>query len=238
MPKLFDTAGRTENLRFTAKSKTKAEIVVYGPIGDSWDGSGVSAKQFSDILKALPEGTKEIDLRLNSPGGDCFDGMTIYNRLKQHPAKVTVYIDGLAASMASIIMLAGDQVIMGEGALVMIHLPWTMTFGNRKDIEATTERLMDIEEQMVSLYAKKTKLSRPEIKSMLEKETWMDSAEAKEFGFIDSTMEESMPVAASALKSAKWINKAPVMRTDSSVAQEKIKEFKQKIDAVLARTKA
>ncbi len=238
MPKLIDIGRGSKNIRVSNKSAAKSEIVIYGPIGDSWDGEGVSAKQFSEALKEVPDTVKNIDLRLNSPGGDCFQGIAIYNRMKQHSAKFTVYIDGLAASMASVIMLAGNEIIMGEGALVMIHLPWTMAWGNRKDLDTTIERLTDIEEQMISMYAKKTKMSRMEIKSMLEKETWMDAATAKEMGFVDATMEETMPIAASSLDKATWINRAPKMRTDSDVAQEKIAEFKKKVDGLLARTKA
>jgi ATP-dependent Clp protease protease subunit len=106
MPKILDFKVNAERrLKILNKSSTKAEIVLYAGIGqDYWgDGSMISAKQFSDELKKLDSSVKEIDLRINSPGGDVFDGIAIYNRLISHPARINVYIDGLAASIASII---------------------------------------------------------------------------------------------------------------------------------------
>lgn len=217
MPKILDFAKRASlPLKIQNKSATKAEIVLYAGIGqDYWgDGSMISAKQFSDELKKLEPTVNEIVLRINSPGGDVFDGIAIYNRLKQHKAKVTVYIDGLAASIASIIALAGDEIHIGDGALFMVHLPWTMAYGNRMDLDNTVSRLMDVEEQMLGIYSKKTGLDRAEIKALLEAETWMNAEEAIEKGFVDKKVEDSMPIAASALDS-RWINRKP--RTFKSV---------------------
>lgn len=224
-------------LQIRAKGPTKAEIVIYGTIGQSFWEEGITAKQFSDEMKSIADSVKEIDIRLNSPGGDVFDGIAIYNRIKQHPAKVTVHIDGLAASIASIIALAGDEVRMGEGALYMVHLPWTFTYGNRKDLDTTIDRLMDVEEQLVSIYAKKTKLSRQEIRSMLEKETWMDSSQAKEMKFVDVTVDQEMPIAASLLHKG-WFKSSPKnVKTDKDQAKAKVLEFKKEVEDFLARSK-
>lgn len=219
------------------KSATKAEIVIYAAIGqDYWgDGSTVSAKTISDELKKLPDTVNEITLRLNSPGGDVFEGVAIYNRLKQHKAKITVYVDGLAASIASIIALCGDKVIMGEGALYMIHLPWTFSMGDRMALENTINRLMDVEEQLLGIYAKKSKKDKSEIRKMLEDETWMDADQAIEFGFVDEKIEESVPIAASAIKS-EWIKKRPEHYNSVNAAVEKEKEeLKKKVEGILAR---
>ena len=102
-----------------AKSDTSAEISIYDEIG----GWGISAQQFSQEFKALGNNLKQIDLHIHSPGGDVFDGIAIYNLLKNHPANKTVYIDGLAASMASVIAMAGNEIIMPENAMMMIHKP-------------------------------------------------------------------------------------------------------------------
>ncbi len=217
------------------KTATKAEIILYGAIGESWFGDAISAKQFSDELKALPDTVNEITLRINSPGGDVFDGIAIYNRLKQHKAKVTVYIDGLAASIASIIALAGDEVIIGEGALYMVHLPWTWAAGNRNDLENTINRLLDVEEQLISIYTKKSGMSRSEIKALLEKETWMDADQAIENKFVDKKAEESVPIAASILSKASWINKMPKMKTQEDVGKTKIEDLKNRIAAFTSR---
>ncbi len=218
------------------KSATKAEIVLYGAIGASWFEDSISAAQFSEELKKLDSTVNEITLRINSPGGDVFDGITIYNRLKQHKAKVIVHIDGLAASIASIIALAGDEIIMGEGALYMVHLPWTFGMGNRKDFDTLTARLMDVEEQLISIYAKKTKKSRSDIRKLLEDETWMDSAQAIEEGFVDSKAGETVAIAASVMTFAnQWIKKTPKVKTEVIEAKEKIAALKANIDKFLVK---
>lgn len=234
MPKAISLV-KEKSLEIRSKSASVAELIIYGTIGESPWEEGVSAKQVSEELKKLDPTVKEIQVRINSFGGSVFDGITIYNRLKQHPAKITVYIDGLAASIASIIALAGDKIIMGEGALYMIHLPWTWATGNRGELENTINRLLDVEEQMISIYSKKTGKGRTEIKQMLESETWMDSAQALEEGFIDETMIETVPIAASAIKNARWINKIPKMKTQEDVARENIKNLKDKISGFIAR---
>jgi len=209
--KILKIASRESVLQVRSKAddKTKAEIIIYGTIGGGgfWDdGSSVSAKQFSDELKKLDPAVNEITLRLNSPGGNVFDGIAIYNRLKQHKAKKKVYIDGLAASISSVIALAGDEIIIGEGALFMVHLPWTFAMGNRMELDNVVQRLMDIEEQMVGIYAKRSGLDRSEVKALMEAETWMDAEQAIEKGFVDSKVEESIPIAASVMES-KWFMK-------------------------------
>ena len=238
MPKILEFANKaSQPFKIQNKSATKAEIILYAGIGQDWwgDGSMISAKQFSDELKKLDDTVNEITVRINSPGGDVFDGITIYNRLKQHKAKVVVHIDGLAASIASIIALAGDEVHIGEGALYMVHLPWTFAMGNRMDLDNTVSRLLDVEEQMIGIYAKKTGLGRSEIKALLEAESWLNADEAVEKGFVDSKVEETMPIAASAID-ARWINRKPKtyksMASAISVAKD---ELKNKIQSRIAR---
>lgn len=238
MPKILDFANKAgQPLKISNKSATKAEIVLYAGIGqDFWgDGSMISAKQFSDELKKIDSSVNEIVVRINSPGGDVFDGIAIYNRLKQHKAKIIVHVDGLAASIASIIALAGDEIYIGEGALFMIHLPWTMAYGNRMDLDNTVSRLMDVEEQMLGIYSKKTGLDRAEIKAMLEAETWMDSDEAIEKGFVDTKVQESVPIAASLIDS-RWINRKPktFKSVDTAISSAK-NDLIKKIQGRIAR---
>lgn len=236
MPKILDFKKSGHPFEIRNKSETKAEIVLYGAIGASWFEDSITAKQFSDELKTLSPTINQLDVRINSPGGDVFDGIAIFNRLKQHPAKKTIYIDGLAASIASIIALSGDEIVMGEGALYMVHLPWTFAMGNRNELDNTINRLLDIEEQMVSIYAKKTKMGRAEIKAMLEKETWLDAEQAIEMGFVDKKMEETIPIAASALDKATWINKRPTIKnSEANVAKKEISNLRKEIGKFLAR---
>lgn len=217
------------------KSPEKAQIIIYGEIGkDYWgDGMMISAKNFSEELGKIPDTVKEIEVRINSGGGDVFEGITIYNRLKQHKAKKKVYIDGLAASISSIIALAGDEIIMGEGALYMIHLPWTWAVGDRQALDNTVNRLMDIEEQMLNIYAKRAKSDRNEIRAMLEKETWLDAEQAIAEGFVDSQMEDTVPMAASAM-SREWIKKAPKNYvSEKAAADQRIASMRAAISAKL-----
>jgi ATP-dependent Clp protease protease subunit len=239
MPKnLLDFKGVQSGspLRVFNKSATEAEVVIYAGIGqDYWgDGSMISAKTFNDELKKLPDTIKSLNIRINSPGGDVFDGISIYNLIlawkkKSTGRDVKVHIDGWAASIASVIALAGDEVIMGEGALFMIHLPWTFTGGNRMAFENTINRLSTIEDQMLGIYSKKSGLSRTEIQAMLEEEVWFSADEAIENGFVDSKAEETMAIAASAVKSP-WLNKRPDKYvSEADVTKQKIEQLKNKI---------
>jgi len=215
------------------KTDTIAEIIIYEDIGQGgFFSEALSAKDFSKELKSLPDTVNTIEVRINSGGGDVFDGVTIYNRLKQHKAKIIVYIDGLAASIASVIAMAGDEIIMSEGSLLMIHKPWTVAMGDSKDFENTISRLDDVEEQLLSIYQRKTKIDRNELRSMLAAETWLDADQAVDMGFATSkATEEALPIAAS-LKTAKWINKKPRVE---NATKKKVAEFKKDIESYLAR---
>lgn len=231
MSKLIEFPLNKKAFRIEAKSDKKAEIYIYGAIGASFWEDSISAKQFSDELKKLPASVKEIDLRLNSGGGDVFEGYAIYNQLKQHPAKVTVYVDGLAASIASVIALAGDKIIMGEGAQFMVHKSWTMAMGNSFDMEKVVERLESIDEQLISLYTKKTKKPRSEIRDMVENETWLNAEEAVEKGFADEVVASDIRIAASVIEKCTWITKAP----KNLVTRDK--QVKAKLDEFLKKNK-
>lgn len=243
MAKLLDFKGIRAGSPLTIRaSATEAEIIIYAGIGQDWwgDGSMVSAKAFSDELKKIPENVKTLNIRLNSPGGDVFDGITIYNRIldwkrKSKDRTVNVYIDGWAASIASIIALAGDEIKMGEGALYMIHLPWTFAFGNRMEFDNTINRLMDVEEQMLNIYAKKSGMDRGEIRQLLEKETWMDADEAIERGFVHSKAEDTVAIAASVLKSPWFAKKPEKFFSEQEAITARVNELKSKVQAKLAK---
>ena len=167
----------------------KAEIWIYEEIGeDFWSGAGVTAKNFQKELSAIT--AKQIDLHINSPGGAVFDGVAIYNLIKHHPANVTTYIDGLAASIASVIALAGDQVVMAENALYMLHNPSGIVMGTAADMRSLADVLDKIRGTMSGVYAAKSGRPDDEISALLDAETWMTAAEAKEFGFVDEIADE------------------------------------------------
>jgi HK97 family phage major capsid protein len=176
-----------------AKANKEAEIFIYEEIGEGWYG-GVSAKKFAEDLKALGDLSK-ITLRLNSPGGDVFDGNTIYNILKQHAASVSVYIDGLAASIASVVAMAGDEILIADNALIMVHNPSTFTVGYAEDLRKTADLLDKIGGTIIGVYAKRTKQDESKIKDLMTAETWMNAEEAVQNGFADQIV-DAVPVAA------------------------------------------
>lgn len=239
MGKLFELKNADTHLKITNKTETSAEIIIYSEIGETFWGDGVSAKSFSDELKKLPDSVKEITVRVNSPGGDVFDGVTIYNRLKQHSANVTVYIDGLAASIASIVALAGNEVIASEGTLMMIHKPMAGIHGNANEMEEMITLLDEVEEQLVSIYRRKTNMDRSEIKALLSKETWMNAEEAKEMGFVDSIMaeDEEIKMAACSKDYSKipWMKGKNIDNGRDAYIKKQITKFKQDAEALLTR---
>ncbi|MFZ8589872.1 ClpP-like prohead protease/major capsid protein fusion protein [Klebsiella quasipneumoniae subsp. similipneumoniae] len=166
--------------RMQASADNEAEIYIYDEIG-YW---GVTARQFVNDLKALGDVT-HINLHINSPGGDVFDGIAIFNALKHHGAAITVHIDGLAASMASVIAMVGNPVIMPENTMMMIHKPWGFAGGDANDMRDYAELLDKVESVLIPAYAEKTGKSSDEIAAMLEDETWMDGNECVELGFAD-----------------------------------------------------
>ncbi|SUT93652.1 Clp-like protease [[Actinobacillus] rossii] len=164
-----------------AKSQEKAEISIYDEIG-FW---GVTAQQFAKDLKALGNNLKQINLHIHSPGGDVFDGIAIYNLLKNHPANKTVYIDGLAASMASVIAMAGNEIIMPENAMMMIHKPWGIQGGDADDMRKYADLLDKVESTLITAYTAKTGKSETDLAEMLKEETWLTGKECIEQGFAD-----------------------------------------------------
>ncbi|WP_203415275.1 ClpP-like prohead protease/major capsid protein fusion protein [[Enterobacter] lignolyticus] len=166
--------------RMQASADNEADIYIYDEIG-YW---GVTARQFVNDLKALGDVT-HINLHINSPGGDVFDGIAIFNALKHHGAAITVHIDGLAASMASVIAMVGNPVIMPENTMMMIHKPWGFAGGDANDMRDYADLLDKVESVLIPAYADKTGKSTEDIAAMLEDETWMDGAECLALGFAD-----------------------------------------------------
>ena len=180
-----------------AKANDTAEISIYDEIG-FW---GVSAASFAQDLKSCGNNLKQINLHIHSPGGDVFDGIAIYNLLKNHPANVIVYIDGLAASMASVIAMAGNEVIMPENAMMMIHKPWGIQGGDAEDMRKYADLLDKVENTLIPAYATKTGKTPEELAEMLSAETWLNGKECVEQGFADKLAEPL--VAMASIKSRK-----------------------------------
>ncbi len=164
-------------------SSDNAELLIYGTIGESWWDEGNDAKEFAQTLSGI--NAKKLTVRINSGGGDVFAGQAIYSSLKRFAGTVEVYIDGLAASAASVIAMAGKKVIMPRNALLMIHNPMTYAAGEAEDMRKTADTLEKVRDSILAVYEGKTGLSRDELIEMMDAETWFTAEEAKAKGFVD-----------------------------------------------------
>lgn len=202
MPKLFPQyknekyAKQMEEIehRFEAKhdeEKKVSVITIYGVIGNSYWEKSISAKQVVDALNEA--GDNDIVIRLNSPGGDAFEGITISNRLREHKGKVTTYIDGYACSAASLFPPASDETIMGLGAMIMIHEATTIVWGSKKDMRKEADVLEKLETGIIDIYMTVAKVDRKEIETMVDNETWFTAEEAVAIGFASKLTEVKKP---------------------------------------------
>jgi len=165
------------------------EILLYDEIG--W--YGVTAKDF--VLALAQAGDGPVHLRINSPGGDVFDGMAIYNALRAHPAPVTVTVDGIAASAASFIAMAGQTIAMAETSMLMIHNAWGLVIGNRLDMLETAAVMEKIDGQLAAIYAGRSGKPVGDFAAMMDAETWFTASEAQAIGLCTGIVQ---PVAATA----------------------------------------
>lgn len=184
-----------EWLRINNKEGDSGEIFIYGLITEEkWMDEDVTPSWFKDQVAKLKK-MKNINLFINSPGGGVFAGITIYNIINRLEATVTAYIDGLAASIASVIPMAADKVIMPKNALMMIHNPWLGVIGTADDMRKAAEILDRAKTSILSTYAGKTKKPEADLSKMMDEETWMTGTEAKNMGFSD-VLEEKQEVKA------------------------------------------
>lgn len=152
---------------------------------DSWFDDEVTPQIFKEELNS---GKGDISLWINSPGGDCIAAAQIYNMLINYKGKVTVKIDGLAASAASVVAMAGDEILMSPVATLMIHNPATVACGDYKDMQNAIDMLTEVKESIINAYAIKTGLSRSKLSHLMDSETWMNANKAIELGFADGLM--------------------------------------------------
>ena len=152
------------------------------------DDDVINAK---DIRESLESVTDDIVIKLNSPGGDVFEGIEIYNYLKDHPSNITVEVTGIAASAATFITAGANEVIMNVGTSIMIHEASTFTWGNKSDIQKTLNALETIDESILSIYSEKTGQSNDQLEEWMNEEKWFTADEAVEFGFADSVKRDN-----------------------------------------------
>ena len=190
MPMTTDRRAPRSRLAYQiqAKADDRAEILIYDEIGyDPVFDVGIAAE---DLVRDLSEiEASQIDVRINSVGGVVFEGTAIYNALARHPAHVDVYIDGIAASIASVIAMAGDRIHIAANAFIMIHNPQGMVWGEAADMRKMADTLDTIRGSLIGTYARRTGQPIEKIGAWMDEERWFNAEEAVEFGFADEIVE-------------------------------------------------
>jgi ATP-dependent Clp endopeptidase proteolytic subunit ClpP len=184
------TANRWYAIQPSSDSETEVEISIYDEIGFG----GVTAKDFMAEVKQFKG--QHIHLRINSVGGSVIEGAAIYNALRRHKGGLTVHVDGLAASMASVIAMAGEEVYIADNAMLMIHNPWSMTMGDADDLRKEADVLDKLKNTLVNAYARKTGMETNDIAAMMDEETWLNATQSVAMGFADE-IEDGIEAAAS-----------------------------------------
>ena len=219
-------------------SSNNQELILDGPIAsDTWWGDEVTPDLFREELK---QHAGNLTVVINSPGGDVFAGLAIYNALVNHNGNVTVRVDGLAASIASVIAMAGDKIIMSPGSMIMIHRPSVYAAGTVDDMEKAKDVLMKIEEGITPIYAKRTGLDEDKIAELLEAETWMLADKAVELGFADEVSEApEKQKQDEGVQNAMGMNFAfsmsAVKQADAKPMQSLVEQIKAKAEAEAAK---
>lgn len=162
-------------------------ITLFGAIGeDYWSDNPITAKKVASQLRAI--GDRPVEIQINSPGGDMFEGIAIYNVLREHPQDITVKVMGMAASAASIIAMAGDRIEIGAASFLMIHNCWVLAIGNRHDMAETAAFLEPFDQAMAELYAQRSGSDVAEVRKWMDAETYMSGSMAVERGFADAML--------------------------------------------------
>jgi ATP-dependent Clp protease protease subunit len=217
---------KNKNFFSLVKEKQTATLNIYGDITSwPWLDTDVSAANLSKQLEALGD-VEQIDVYINSYGGEVAEGLAIYNELRRHKAKVTTYCDGFACSIASVIFMAGDERIMNESSLLMIHNAWTMAVGNSAELRKQADDLEKITQASVEAYKAHSSLSEKEIKKLMDNESWILPEEALSYGFattIDKTENEKASQSA-------WLQLFDIIKAHQEKEDEEDKEPENDLD--------
>lgn len=212
-----------------ADKEDERTISVYDVIGhDYWTGEGVTAKRVSGALRALGKGP--VTVNVNSPGGDMFEGLAIYNLLREHDGEVTVKVLGLAASAASVIAMAGDKVQIARAGFLMIHNAWVMAVGNRHDMVEVAATLKPFDDAMAGIYAARTGKDAKAMAKLMDAETWIGGETAIEDGFADELLPSDQVSKGAAKASASAVRRVEAALRASGMPKSEavrlISEFK------------
>lgn len=192
MKKFWNWKNRKVLNQETNLEQTERVLFLNGTIAeDSWFDDDVTPQLFKEELVS---GSGDITVWINSPGGDCVAAAQIYNMLREYEGNVTVKIDGIAASAASVIAMAGDKVLMSPVSMMMIHNPMTIAFGDSGEMQRAIDMLASVKDSIINAYELKTGLSRTKLAHLMDAETWMDAGKAVELGFADSIIKRNSGV--------------------------------------------
>ena len=184
---LLSNKGSGSFMSSAVVSDSEATIYLYDAIvGSDFEADfygGISPKEFSQLMDSI--NAPVINLRVNSPGGNVFGARAMQNAINRSQSKVVAHVDGLAASAASVLILAADEIVMGEGSFLMIHNAWTIAAGNAADMRQQADDLEEIDESLVQSYASRTNMPNEQIKDMMNAETWIGADKAVALGFAD-----------------------------------------------------
>lgn len=173
-------------VRSAAETEDENTISVLDVIGQGWFDEGVTSKRVAGALRAI--GKNDVTVTINSPGGDYFEGLAIYNMLREHPAKVTVKVLGMAASAASVIAMAGDEIQIARAGFMMIHNTWVIAMGDRHQLRDVAAWLEPFDQTAIDIYAARTGLDGKALATMMDRETWIGGSSAVDQGFADSLL--------------------------------------------------
>jgi ATP-dependent protease ClpP protease subunit len=207
-----------------AKENDNSTITIYDSIGSEGWSEGVTAKRISAALRSI--GAKDVEVLINSPGGDFFEGIAIYNLLREHPHKVTVKVIGLAASAASIIAMAGDERMVAKSGFLMIHNAWAVVIGNRHDLDGAASVLEEFDGAMAQLYADVSGMTKKAAAKMMDNETWMNGQSSIDAGFATSLLPDD-EVKKDTSKEGK--EKAAIRKVDMMLAKQGLPRSERKL---------
>ena len=210
-----------------------AELLIYDDIGEFW-GMGIGAESVVKDLSALGDDVKSLTVRINSPGGDVFDGAAIYNALARLRIPVNIEIDGLAASISSIIAMAGDTITMAANAMMMVHNPWMFSMGDAEVLRSDAHVLDQVQAGLVRIYAARTGQQDSIITDLMDAETWMTADEAMAHGFCDETT-DPVSIAAHADLARYKFKHVPEAWTDPADPPPPRASYKDRIAALAQR---
>ncbi len=202
-----------------AASEDAATISIYEVIGeDPWTGGGVTVKRIDAALRSI--GNKDVTVNINSPGGDVFEGIAIYNRLREHQGTITVKVLGLAASAASIIAMAGDSVQIGAASFLMIHNAWVLAIGNRHDLREVADFLEPFDRALADVYVARSGQELDAVQAAMDAESWFSGSQAIELGYADSLLPADEAIVTADAPSADGAQVKAIRRVEAALTKE------------------